>query len=126
MVGNPTSATLANTSDGRAAESPAQDLDGQRDLETSNSVNPALIPDARCPMPDSRSPQPAARSQARRSVVEHVLGEVGLGALDPQIRGALVGHGQKAPDPPRDGVLGQRRRREGAQLLQARLAVVDA
>lgn len=119
MVGNPTSATLANTSDGRAAESPAQDLDGQRDLETSNSVNPALIP-------DSRSPIPAARSQARRSVVEHVLGEVGLGALDPQIRGALVGHGQKAPDPPRDGVLGQRRRREGAQLLQARLAVVDA
>src|SRR5689334_2144313 len=54
---------------------------------------------------------------------EHVDGEAGLSAGDALLHGAAVGHGQQAPDPAGDGVLGQRRVGELAEFLQAGLPV---
>src|SRR5579864_7577348 len=62
------------------------------------------------------------RTRAKRSG-EHVDGEAGFGVGDALLAGTAVGHGQQATDAARDGVLGQRRVRELAELLQAGLPV---
>ena len=59
------------------------------------------------------------------SCVEHVGREVGLGAGDPEVLGALVGHRQQPPDPAGHGVLGHRRLGELAELLERRLLVLE-
>src|SRR5699024_1114281 len=49
-----------------------------------------------------------------------------VGPGDAELLRALVRGGQKASDPARDGILRQRRIREAAELLEARLAVLEA
>src|SRR6185369_17753683 len=60
-----------------------------------------------------------------RSGLEHLRGEVGLGAGDAEVGRALVGHGEQAADAAGDGILGQRRVGELAELLEAGLGVVE-
>ena len=56
----------------------------------------------------------------------HLRGDGGLGVRDAQVAGPLVGQGEQPPDPAGDGVLGQRRVGQRAQLLQRRLPVLQA
>src|SRR5690606_26259470 len=65
------------------------------------------------------------RVGAGPSVLEHVGGETGLRAVDPQLLGPLVGHRQQPPDASGHRVLGHRRIGELTQLLEAGLLVLD-
>src|SRR3954452_17188420 len=58
-------------------------------------------------------------------VGEHLRSQVGLGVGDAEILGALVRHRQQPADPPGDGVLGEWRVGEGAELLQRSLCVLE-
>src|SRR5579859_5810984 len=57
---------------------------------------------------------------------QHVRGQLGFGGRDAQVAGAFVGHGEQPADAAGDGVLGQLRVGELAELLQAGLPVLDA
>src|SRR5579859_6444872 len=69
---------------------------------------------------------PAADHSRARSGQQHVRGQLGFGARDAQVTGALVGHREQAADTAGDGVLGQLRVGKLAEFLQAGLAVLDA
>src|SRR5262249_19549899 len=86
------------------------------------------------PYPSRAGPRPGPRSRgsprlvtrrSRPSALQHLGGQVGLGAGDALVRGALVRHRQQPPDAAGDRVLGQRRVGELAELLEAGLAVLE-
>ena len=60
------------------------------------------------------------------SEVQHVECQARFGVRDAQVCGPLVRCGEEPTDPPRDGVLGERRLRELTELLQGRLLVLQA
>src|SRR5688572_6105674 len=59
------------------------------------------------------------------SADEHVRGNGRFGIWNAQIAGALICESEQPPDPPGDGVFGQRRVGERAELLERRLAVLQ-
>src|SRR4051794_34671910 len=72
----------------------------------------------------TRAPGPKAPSG--RSEVEQIRAQARLRVGDPQVRGALVRRGEQPTDASGDGVLGERRDGELAELLERRLLVREA
>src|SRR3954470_21080282 len=60
--------------------------------------------------------------KGRRLLREHVVGDDGLRVRDAEVLGPLVGHGEETPYPAGHGVLGHRRFRALAELLERGLA----
>src|SRR4051794_13001187 len=71
-----------------------------------------------CAMKDGYDDCVAEDIWALLDVREHLRSQVGLGVGDAEILGALVRHREQPADPPGDGVLGEWRVGEGAELLQ--------
>jgi MFS family permease len=78
---------------------------------------------ARAAAPGSPDPRLTRQGKPGPRLRQHVGGQAGLGRRHAEVGGPAVGHGEQAADPARDGVFGQRRVGQLAELLQRRLPV---
>src|SRR5687768_5373318 len=59
-------------------------------------------------------------------LIKHLGAQAGLGVGYAKLGGPFISRSQQSPDPPRNGIFGQRRFMHLTQLLQAGLLVLDA